>query len=110
MSKAYLYRVSHPHLGEVTVSATDRPGAVKAACAEWNAAECWAEIAGYCTVEKLGTAAKPKCRRCGRSFGRPGETDGMCPECRQKNRYYEREKRAVFRYSDSQRKKKARSA
>lgn len=105
MSKAYLYRVSHPDLGDVTVSAPDGPGAVKAACGEWNAAEAWAELAGYCTVEKLGVAARPKCRRCGRLFGRPGEAAGMCPECQRKARYYEREKRALFRHSRSQRKK-----
>lgn len=105
MSREYLWQVSHPDLGDITVPAPDRPGAVMAACIQWGLGRDWSWMAGHCTVRKLGTAERPKCRRCGSAFGRPGDGPGLCVECQRKERYFEREKRAMFRYDESRRKR-----
>ena len=55
-------------------------GAVEAA-RRWGVADEWGHIAGYCTVRRGGKAARPRCSRCGKEFGRPGQAAGKCPDC-----------------------------
>lgn len=81
MSNAVLYRysVSHPDYERVTVNAIGPDSATLAAAKVWDAP--WAKIAGYCKVEKLGKAAKPKCVRCGKTYGEAGQPSALCPSC-----------------------------
>ena len=105
MGKPHLWRVNHPDFHPVSVVATDRPGAVLAACREWGAQADWRWLAGMCSAEKLGAAEKPKCRRCGAAFGNPGEPAGLCLECRKAEERFQRDKRHAFRYQDRRTKK-----
>lgn len=95
MSK-YRYLVSHPEFRAVEVTAEDPGAAIKAACEVWQAATEWTWLAGYCTVDKLGTARRPTCRRCYARFGRAGEADGLCPTCRRAEELHRREMARTF--------------
>lgn len=80
--KLYRWKVHHPGHGETTVEAVDRYGAVVAAAKRWE--ERWTVIASECDVEQLGPATRPRCNRCGREFGAPGDPAGVCPDCKQR--------------------------
>lgn len=78
-AKLYRYEVSHPEYGTTIVSHISEAGATQAAADVWGAP--WAKIAGYCSVKKLGTAAKPRCKRCHKEFGAPGDVTPYCSDC-----------------------------
>ena len=101
--KVYLYLVNHPDFGEVKVQGVDNYDAIRAACVRWG--EDFSAEAGLCTTRKLGPATVPKCRRCGKPFGEPGGEPGVCMDCRKKEFFYTREKKAADRYYEAQRKK-----
>lgn len=78
-AKLYRYEVSHPELGTVIVESITAECAIVAAAWEWD--EKWTEIAWECSARKLGTAKRPRCRRCSREFGEAGDTTVYCPDC-----------------------------
>ncbi len=73
------FEVWHPEYGARIVQGADKADAVKAAAVWWCAK--WQTIAGDCRVTKLGTAARPRCRRCHREYGEAGAPAALCPEC-----------------------------
>lgn len=93
-AKMYRYEVTHPEFGTVVVNAISEATAVQAALKYWG--EDWRLEAGYCHARKLGTAAKPRCRRCHREFGEPGDTTAYCPECL---RIMDQNRREAVRFS-----------
>ena len=105
MKNGYQWEVDHPDFHPVKVTAPDMPGAVLAACRAWGVQEDWVRLAGDCSARKLGRAAKPRCRRCGREFGQAGEEIWICPDCQKKEAQYQREKRNAFRYRKPERKR-----
>ena len=78
-AKLYRFEVSHPDYGTTIVTSVGPESATNAAAKVWDAP--WREIAGWCRVTKLGTADKPRCRRCHGEYGVPGEAPGYCPAC-----------------------------
>ena len=89
------FEVSHPDYPAVEVSSIGADSATVEAARQWGVAEDWGKIAAYCTVKKLGKARKPRCRRCGREFGRPGGAEAYCPDCEQALALVRREKANV---------------
>ena len=83
------YEVRHPEYGQLEVNSLSPESAVWTAVRRWGAD--WRTEACNCTVKKLGTAAKPRCRRCGKEFGRPGDYTAFCPDCERVNELYQRE-------------------
>lgn len=83
------YEVYHPQYGRTEINSVSAESAVWAAVKRWGAD--WKTEACNCTVKKLGTAAKPRCRRCGKEFGRPGDYTAICPDCERANELYRRE-------------------
>ena len=78
-AKLYCYEVTHHEYGTVVVEAISTETATVQAAKKWDVP--WKEIAGYCQVRRLGTAAKPRCRRCHNEFGEPGDVKAYCPAC-----------------------------
>lgn len=78
-AKIYRFRVSHPGYGEVIVASVGPESATNAAAKVWDAP--WREIAGYCGVEKLGPAGRPRCKRCHREYGQDGDPAALCLDC-----------------------------
>lgn len=78
-AKVWRYQVSHHEYGSTIVESVGPESATAAACRRWDAD--WAQEAAYCHVVKLGTAAKPRCRRCHREYGEAGDPAALCPEC-----------------------------
>lgn len=78
-AKLWRFEVSHPDYGSTIVTSVGPDSATNAAAKEWDAP--WREIAGYCRVTKLGSAAKPRCRRCYKEFGEPGDAAAYCMDC-----------------------------
>lgn len=78
-AKLFSFEVSHPEHGTVQVVSVGPDSATAAAAKVWDVP--WREIAGYCRVTKLGSAAKPRCRRCHSEYGQPGEPKAYCPTC-----------------------------
>lgn len=100
--KIYLFEVSHPEYGKVVVESIGPDSATMSACKKWDCEDIWGQVAGYCSVRRLGPAEKPRCRRCGKEYGRPGDVKGLCPACagmeerrrRERSRIRERDRRA----------------
>lgn len=98
----YQFEVSHPDFGKTVVVSAGPESATVAASSVWGVRDEWGKIAAYCSVRRLGPAAKPKCRRCGAEFGVPGEPGSLCPTCagaeeqfrRERARYAARSRRA----------------
>lgn len=78
-AKLYRFEVSHPEYGTAVVEHISQDGAINRAIKDWGGS--WKQDAGYCRCRMLGTAAKPRCRRCYREFGQPGDVAAYCPEC-----------------------------
>lgn len=95
--KLWRFEVCHPDYGTAIVTSVGPESATNAAAKAWGAP--WREIAGYCRVTKLGTAAKPRCRRCYKEFGEAGDTTAYCMDC-QKIMEAERRTRPRFRRED----------
>ena len=93
------FAVSHPDYPTVTVVSIGKDSATMEAARRWDAVEDWARIAGSCTVEKLGKAQRPRCRKCGREFGKKGGTEAWCPDC-EKLMDLARRERAMIRTQD----------
>ncbi len=85
----YRYAVSHPDYERVVVTSIGPDSATLAAVKVWGAP--WAKIAGYCKVEKLGKAARPRCRRCGKTYGAAGQPSALCQSCLAKEEAFRRE-------------------
>ncbi len=88
-AKLWRFEVSHPDYGTTIVTSIGPDSATNAAAKEWEAP--WREIAGYCRVTKLGSAAKPRCRRCHKEFGQPGDATAYCPACEAAMEAYRRD-------------------
>ena len=78
-AKLYRFEVSHPDYGTVIVTSIGPDSATNEAAKVWGVP--WREVAGYCRVTKLGTAARPRCRRCHSEYGQPGDPKAYCPAC-----------------------------
>ncbi len=85
----YLYEVTHPEYGTAIVEHISPDGAINKALKDWGGS--WREDAAYCRARKLGKAAKPRCRRCHREYGQPGDPAGLCPECQRAAEQYRRD-------------------
>lgn len=94
-AKLYRYEVTHPELGTVVVDSITAESATAAAARSWE--EQWTQIAWECSVRKLGTAQRPRCRRCSREFGEAGDTTVYCPDCLDLMDRQRREARAFAR-------------
>ena len=75
----YLFEVSNPDYPTIEVPSIGPDSALYAAIDQWGAD--WKRDAAYCTVRRGGKAARPRCSRCGKEFGRPGQAAGKCPNC-----------------------------
>ena len=84
------YEVYHPDYGILEVNSLSREGAVRQAISYWDAE--WRTEACNCVTKDLGTARKPRCRRCGKEFGRPGDYTAFCPDCERANDLFQRER------------------
>lgn len=73
------FEVSHREYGTTVVESVGAESAIMAACKIWGAD--WSSEAAYCRVNKLGTADKPRCRRCHREYGEAGDPAALCPAC-----------------------------
>lgn len=80
-NKLFRYEVSHPELGTVIVESISAESAIADAAEQWG--ERWTEIAWECSTRKLGTAKRPRCRRCSKEFGVAGDTAVYCSDCLQ---------------------------
>lgn len=80
-AKLYRYEVTHPEFGTVIVNAISEATAIQTAIRHWGLD--WKADASWCRARKLGTAAKPRCRRCHNEFGEPGNITTYCPKCLQ---------------------------
>lgn len=78
-AKLYLFEVCHPEYGTAQVTSIGPDSATMAAAKVWDVP--WREVAGYCRVTKLGTAARPRCKRCHGEYGEPGDPAAYCPSC-----------------------------
>lgn len=96
-AKIFRFEVEHPDYGTVIVESIGEDSATMEAAKEWDAT--WAKIAGWCRVRKLGTARKPRCRRCQREFWEAGSQAAYCPEC-ERAMEMERRRRPRFRRED----------
>lgn len=102
-AKLYRFEVHHPDYGSTIVTSIGPDSATNEAAKVWDAP--WREIAGYCRVTRLGTADKPRCRRCYKEFGEPGDTTAYCMDCqkimeaerRRKPRFFREDRRAGMR-------------
>lgn len=92
-AKLKLYEVTHPELGKVVVNGTRKENAIKTALEGWGAN--FRQEAGYCDAREIGTAAKPRCRRCHSEFGEPGDTTAYCRSCQE---IIDRERREAARF------------
>lgn len=88
----YRYEVRHPDYEALEVNHLSMEGAIREAVRQWGAD--WRTTACDCTAKKLGSARKPRCRRCGREFGRPGDYAAYCPDCERVNEQRRRERAA----------------
>lgn len=86
----YRFEVTHPDYGELTVNHLSMDGAIMEAIRRWGAD--WKMTACDCTARKLGSADKPRCRRCGKEFGRRGDYAAYCPDCERANEQFRRER------------------
>ena len=86
-----LYEVAHPEYPTVQVASIGPDSATVEACAQWGARELWPQLACECRVKCLGTAARPRCRRCVKEYGDAGGVPGLCPDCREAEERYRRE-------------------
>lgn len=93
-AKMYRYEVTHETYGTVVVNEISEETAIRAAIEKWGAD--WRADASWCHVKKLGTAAKPRCRRCHREFGEPGDVTAYCRSCLE---IMDRERREAARFS-----------
>lgn len=89
----YLFQVSHPDYPTIEVPSIGPDSAVYAAIARWGAD--WRKDAGYCTVRRGGKAARPRCTRCGREFGKPGQVAARCPDCLRAEELHRRQMAAL---------------
>ena len=89
-AKVWRYEVSHPEHGTTVVESVGPESAVMAACKRWG--EDWGSTAGYCRCTKLGTAAKPRCKRCHKEYGEAGEPSALCPDCLEIEERYRRDR------------------
>ena len=78
-AKLYCYEVTHHEYGTVVVEAISPETATVQAAKKWDVS--WNEVAGECRTRRLGTAAKPRCRRCYNEFGEPGDVRAYCNDC-----------------------------
>lgn len=95
----YRYEVWHPEFGTVVVNAISEATAIQAAIRYWGAD--WKTDAGLCRTRKLGTAAKPRCRRCHNEFGKAGDVTAYCPRCLEE---IDRERRERARFAPARKK------
>lgn len=98
-AKLKLYEVTHPELGKSNAIGISEATAIQAAIKSWGAD--WRREAAYCHAREIGTAAKPRCRRCHREFGEPGDTTAYCPECL---RIMDQNRREAARFTPARRK------
>ena len=75
----YLFEVSHPDYPTIELPSIGPDSATVEAIRRWGAD--WKRDAAYCTARRMGRAARPRCSRCGREFGKPGQAAGKCPDC-----------------------------
>lgn len=85
------FEVRHPEFWPVVVVSVGPESATVTAAKVWGVPEEWGRIAGSCDVRRLGTADKPRCRRCGSEFGEAGDAGGLCPGCREMEERFRRE-------------------
>lgn len=86
------FEVRHPNYETLEVNSLSAESAIREAVRQWGAD--WRTTACDCTARKLGSARKPRCRRCGREFGRPGDYTAFCPDCERVNEQFQRERAA----------------
>lgn len=87
------YQVEHPALGRLIVDGLSKENATVVAAKRWGIP--WAKEAAYMRVIKLGIAPRPRCKRCGREFGREGDVGVFCPDCQRADEIYRLERAAV---------------
>lgn len=75
----YLFKVSHPDYPTMELPSIGPDSATVEAIRRWGAD--WKRDAAYCTARRMGRAARPRCARCGKEFGKPGQAAGKCPDC-----------------------------
>ena len=95
----FRYKVRCAGYPVVQVNARDRQEATVKAANIWNVS--WREIAGDCDVTFMGAADKPRCRRCHKEFGKPGDITAYCPACLE---LIDRERRERARFAPTRRK------
>lgn len=85
--------VEHPELGHLTIDSISIASATMEAARRWGMH--WAKEVAYMQVTKLGIAPRPRCKRCGREFGREGDVGVLCPDCQRADEIYRRERAAI---------------
>lgn len=96
-AKLWIFEVEHPDFEITRVVSIGPESATLAAAKEWGAV--WGQIAAYCDVRRIGPAEKPRCRRCQKEFGSPGDVGGICPDCERADEIFNRERAERFRYA-----------
>ena len=94
MAQLKRYEGTHPQRGRTEVDSIGRESAIAAALREWGGD--WKTEAGQCWAQELGTARKPRCRRCHGEFGQPGDPAAYCPACEE---ILARQRREAERYA-----------
>lgn len=92
-AKIFRFQVEHHEYGKTIVESIGPESATQAAAKVWEAP--WREIAGWCKVTKLGTAARPRCKRCGKEYGAAGDPAAYCPDCLSALEYQRRERHQI---------------
>lgn len=92
------YDVSHPEYGVTSVDAISQEGAINAAIKKWGGS--WKKDAGYCHAVWVGSALRPRCKRCHGEYGEPGDPSAYCPACLE---ILARQRREAARYARSNR-------
>lgn len=74
-----LYDVDHPEYGRIRVEAISAETAINAAIKRWGGE--WKKDAAYCRAVWIGSAMRPRCKRCHSEYGQPGDPSAYCPAC-----------------------------
>ena len=93
-----LYDVDHPGYGRTRVEAIGTETAINAALKKWGGS--WKQDAGYCHAVWVGSALRPRCKRCHGEYGEPGDPAAYCPACLD---ILARQRREAERYAKSSR-------
>lgn len=90
------YQIEHmerPELEKQMVDSIGPDSATVEAARRWGIS--WGKNVAYFKVTKLGVSPRPRCKRCGREFGREGDVGVFCPDCQRADEIYRRERAAV---------------